>query len=92
MWYALTENPVKRTRREKRKEFMSARYEIIFNAETRELLEKKLTQSMNQFPDKMARYLAAGIKFVEAENPAQAKKRAPGVQIYFDQYGQYKFL
>ena len=92
MWYALTENPVRRTSREQRKEFMAARYEIIFNAETRELLEKKLTQSMHEFPDKMARYLAAGIKFVEAENPAQAKKRAPAVHIYFDQHGQYKFL
>ncbi len=92
MWYALTENPVRRTRKEMRKEFMAARYEIIFYAETRELLEEKLNRNINEFPEKMSRYLEAGIKFVEAENTAQAKRRAPAVHIYFDQRGQYKFL
>jgi hypothetical protein len=92
MWYAVTENPVKRTRKEKRKEFMAARYEIILNAESRAELENKLSESIRDYPDKMKRYLEAGIKYVEAGNPQQAKKRAPEVNIYFDQRGQYKFL
>ena len=71
---------------------MAARYEIIFHADTREGLEKKLTESIKEYPEKMSRYLQAGIKFVEADNSAQAKKRAPGIQIYFDHRGQYKFL
>jgi len=92
MWYAVTENPVERTRKEKRKEFMAARYEIIFYAESRAQLEKKLSESIRDYPDKMKRYLVAGIKFVEADNATQAKRRAPGIPIYFDQKGQYKFF
>ena len=92
MWFALTEHPVKRTRKEKRKEFMAARYEIVFHAETHAELEQKLSESLRDYPEKMARYLEAGIKFVEADTSAQAKRRAPEVQIYFDHRGQYKFL
>ena len=92
MWYALTEHPVRRTRKELRKEFMAARYEIIFYADTRKLLEEKLSESMRAFPEKMSRYLQAGIKFVEADNAAQAKRRAPKIDIYFDHRGQYRFL
>ena len=88
MWYAVTENPVKRTRKEKRKEFMATPYEIIFYAESRTKLEKKLSESIRDFPDKMKRYLEAGIKFVEAESAAQAKRRAPEINIYFDHLGQ----
>ena len=92
MWFAVTAHEKARTKKEMRKEFSAGRFEVIMNDETRTGLEKKLNESINKYPREMAKYLRAGIMIVEADNPAQARRRAPEVKIYFDHRGQYGFI
>jgi ApbE superfamily uncharacterized protein (UPF0280 family) len=92
MWYAVTAKPVKLKSREKKKEFYRGEIEVIINAETREKLESKLKETLNRYPQETIKYLKAGIKFVEANNIIQAKRRSKEVDIYFDHTGQYKLL
>ena len=92
MWFAVTAHQKARTKKESRKEFSAGRFEVIMNADTREGLESKLNESISKYPKEMEKYLKAGIMIVEAENPAQARRRAPDVKIYFDQRGQYGFI
>ena len=92
MWFALTAHEKKRTRKEKKKEFSTAKYEIILTADTQSDLNKKLNDSIEKFPKEMEKYLKAGIKIVEADNSVQAKKKAVHEQKYFDQRGQYSLF
>lgn len=92
MWYAVTAKPVKLKSREQKKEFYSGEIQVIINAKTRELLEEKIKETFEKFPQEMSKYMKAGIKFVEAENIIQAKRRSKDVDIYFDQKGQYHLL
>jgi hypothetical protein len=92
MWFALTAHEKKRTRKEKKKEFSAAKYEIIMSADSREELNKKLNESINKFPKEMEKYLKAGIKIVEADNSIQAKRQATKENKYFDQRGQYSLF
>jgi hypothetical protein len=89
MWYAVTAKPIKLKNREKKKEFYRGDIEIIINADTREGLEVKLNETFDKFPDEMKKYLRAGIKFIEAENLIQAKRKSKERTIYFDHTGQY---
>jgi hypothetical protein len=92
MWYAVTAKPVKRKSKEKRKEFYRGEIEVIINAETREELEIKLRDTLEKYPQETTKYLKAGIKFVEASNIVQAKRRSKDIDTYFDHTGQYKLL
>ena len=92
MWYAVTAQELSRSKKESRKEFHSRSLDIILSGETKEELEQKLLESMKKYPEQMTKYLNAGIKFVEAENTAQAKSKAKKVPIYFDRTGQYHFI
>jgi len=92
MWYAVTAKPVKLRNREKKKEFYRGEIEVIINAETREKLEIKLRATFEKFPQETAKYLRAGIKFIEADNIPQAKRKSKDISIYFDQKGQYHIL
>jgi hypothetical protein len=92
MWYAVTAHPVKLKSREKKKEFFRGDIEVIINAESRSDLEVKLEETFKKYPQEMAKYLRAGIKFIEADNIVQAKRRSREVSIYFDQKGQYHLL
>ena len=92
MWYAVTAKPIKLKSREKKKEFYRGEIEVIINAETREELEEKLKDTLNKYPRETTKYLKAGIKFVEAGNIIQAKRKSKEVDIYFDHTGQYKLL
>jgi len=92
MWYAVTAKPVKLRNREKKKEFYRGEIEVIINAETRDKLEIKLKETFEKFPQETAKYLHAGIKFIEADNILQAKRKSKENPIYFDQKGQYYIL
>jgi hypothetical protein len=92
MWYAVTANPISRSKKESKKEFHSRSRDIILSAESKSELETKIQDNMDKYPEQMTKYLVAGIKFVEAETAVQAKKRAKKVAIYFDKNGQYKFI
>jgi ApbE superfamily uncharacterized protein (UPF0280 family) len=92
MWYAVTAKPVKLKSREKKKEFYRGEIEVIINADTREELEEKLKTTLNKYPQETIKYLKAGIKFVEANNIIQAKRRSKEVSTFFDHTGQYKLL
>ena len=92
MWYAVTAKPVKLKSSEKKKEFYRGEIEVIINAETREELEEKLKDTLNKYPRETTKYLKAGIKFVEAGNIIQAKRKSKEVSTYFDHTGQYKLL
>jgi len=92
MWYAVTAKPVKLKRREKSKEFFRGEIEVIVNADSFDDLEKKLRRTFEKYPDEMTKYLHAGIKFVEADNIIQAKRKSKDVSIYFDHTGQYKLF
>jgi len=92
MWYALTAKPVPRSKREIKKEFFTASYEIIVSAESESLLNLKITDSLIKYPEQTKKYLKAGIKIIEADNPSQAKQKAKNSNIYFDQSGQYNLF
>jgi hypothetical protein len=92
MWYAVTAQPVSLKDKEKKKEFFRAEIEVILNAETRQELEKKLSETRKKFPSEMNKYLRAGIKILQADNLIQAKRKSSKVHIYFDERGQYHFL
>lgn len=92
MWFAITTKPLSRRKKESAKEFYARELEIIFSAETKELLEEKLKETRENFPQHIDKYLKAGIKFVEADSIFQAKKKAKDTFFYFDNSGQYKFL
>ena len=92
MWFALTANEKKLTRKEKKKEFSTAKYEIIMSADSQEELNNKLNESIDKFPREMEKYLKAGIKIVEADNSIQAKRHATKEYKYFDQRGQYSLF
>ena len=92
MWFAVTARPVNLKRRQKQKEFYSGEIAIILNAGSKALLENKLKETAKKFPEEMIKYEEAGIKFVEAENIIQAKRRAKKVSIYYDKTGQYNLF
>jgi hypothetical protein len=92
MWYAVTANPVKLKTREKKKEFYRGEIEVIINAESRKELEDKLRETFEKYPQESIKYLKAGIKFVEANNIIQAKRRSREVETYFDHTGQYNLF
>ena len=89
MWYAVTAHPVKLKGREKKKEFYRGDIEVIINAKTLEDLDIKLKETLNKYPNETIKYLRAGIKFIEANNILEAKRKSKSVSIYFDQRGQY---
>lgn len=89
MWYAVTAHPVKLKGREKKKEFYHGEIEVIINAGTQEDLELKLKETFRKYPTETIKYLRAGIKFIEANNILEAKRKSKSVSIYFDQNGQY---
>jgi len=92
MWYAVTAHPIKLKSREKKKEFYRGEIEVIINADTRDELEIKLKETFEKYPQETAKYLRAGIKFIEADNIVQAKRRSKEVSIFFDHKGQYHLL
>jgi ApbE superfamily uncharacterized protein (UPF0280 family) len=92
MWYAVTAKPVKLKTREKKKEFYHGEIEVIINAKSKEELELKLKETFNKFPQETTKYLRAGIKFVEADNIIQEKRKSRNITTYFDQKGQYHLL
>jgi hypothetical protein len=92
MWFAVTAKPVRHKRKERSKEFYRGDIEVILNAETQDLLEKKLQDTLDKFPVEMNKYLRAGIKIVEAENLVKAKRISKKVDFYFDHKGQYHFF
>ena len=55
-------------------------------------LEEKLKDTGKQFPEEFKKYMKAGIKILEAESTAQAKKKASHIYTYFDEKGQYHIL
>ena len=89
MWYAVTAHPVKLRSREKKKEFYRGEIEVIINADTIENLEKKLKETLDKYPQETTKYLHAGIKFIEANNIVEAKRKSKTISIYFDHRGQY---
>lgn len=89
MWYAVTAHPVHLKNKEKKKEFYRGDIEVILNAPSREQLEIKLKLTLEKYPGETEKYLHAGIKFVEADNIVQAKRKSKSVLIYFDHRGQY---
>lgn len=92
MWYAVTARPVNLKKRQRNKEFYSGEIAVILNAESKKLLEKKLNETAKKFPDEMLKYEEAGIKFIEADNIIQAKRRAKNYPIYYDRKGQYNIF
>jgi hypothetical protein len=92
MWYAVTANANYRSKKEKRKEFMTGSSDIILTASSKAELELKLKESIEKYPQQMIKYLRAGIKFVEANTSRQAKQKAKQVYFYFDASGQYHFI
>jgi hypothetical protein len=92
MWFALTAHRTERSRKEKKKEFSAQQYEVILTADSQQDLERKLKASMEKYPKQINKYLHAGIKIVEADNPAQAKSRAVREHKYFDHRGQYSLF
>jgi hypothetical protein len=89
MWYAVTARPVNLRSREKKKEFYRGDIEVIINSETFEELESKLKETLEKYPRETTKYLRAGIKFIEAHNIVEAKRKSKSVSIYFDHKGQY---
>jgi hypothetical protein len=92
MWYAVTANPVKRSRKQERKEFATFSGEVVMSAETLAELQKKIQESKSTYPEQTKRYLEAGIKLVEARDSADAKKKSKDVSFYFNDIGQYSFF
>jgi hypothetical protein len=92
MWYAVTAKPVKRKSREKKKEFYRGEIEVIIHSHTEKELEDKLKKTIEEYPQETIKYLKAGIKFIEADNIIQAKRKSKKVVIYFDHTGQYMFF
>jgi hypothetical protein len=92
MWFAITANSLPRDKKEIRKEYFSEPNEVVLSAETRELLEKKLKESIQRYPEQTEKYLRAGIKIVEADTINAAKKKAKYISKYFNHTGQYSIL
>jgi hypothetical protein len=92
MWYALTAETVKRSKKEIKKEFQVQKEEIILSAETRQALEEKLEKTRRNFPEQIEKYLKAGIKIIEAKDPAQAKRRAHEIPVSIEKTGQFKLF
>lgn len=92
MWYAVTAQPVKLKDREKKKEFYRGEIEVIISADTVENLETKLKETIEKYPRETIKYLRAGIKYIEANNIVEAKRKSKSVSIYFDHKGQYHLL
>ena len=92
MWYAVTAQTIKRSRKESKKEFQIREEQIILSADSREELEKKMEETRNKFPGQIEKYLAAGIKIVEANNPREAKKKAHDILISIEKSGQLKLF
>ena len=92
MWHIGQANPVSRNKKESRREFQSFAYEIILSAETKEQLDKKIKETREKYPEQIEKYLNAGIKIIEANNSAQAKKKAKGTPIFMEKNGQLKLF
>ena len=92
MWYLVTANPVTRTKKEQKKEFHAFSYEIILSATSKELLEEKIKETREKYPEQIEKYLKAGIKIVEADNPSQAKKKAKRLPVSIEKSGQLKLF
>ena len=92
MWYALTAHSPILDKKETRKEFYTDSHEIVVSAESRELLEQKLKESLQRYPVQAEKYLRAGIKIVEADSLKSAKQKAKNISTYFNHTGQYSIL
>lgn len=89
MWFAVTARSLNLKHRERIKEFFSGDIQVIFTGNSKADLEEKLIETKKRYPVEIKKYLKAGIKFVEAENIIQAKRKAQQTNIYFDDKGQY---
>jgi len=92
MWFALTANSAIRGKKEARKEFYTNAHELVVSAGSRELLEQKLRECLQAYPDQAVKYLRAGIKIVEADSLNSAKKKARTITTYFNHTGQYSIF
>lgn len=92
MWYALTARSTKLSRKDQKKEFLTKELEIFLSAETKELLEKKIQETISNFPKQSERYLKAGLKIVEADNPEHAKQLAKTKNEFIEKDGQIGFF
>jgi len=92
MWYAITANPLDLKIKEKKKEFFNREHEVIFYADSKEELEKKIMHTKQKYPQEFKKYLKAGIKIVEAENVPEAKRISKKTNYFFDEKGQYNIL
>ena len=92
MWYAITADIVKRSKKESNREFQIRKEQIILSADSREELEIKLEQTRLKFPGQIEKYLEAGMKIVEAGNPREAKKKAHDTSISIEKSGQLKLF
>ena len=92
MWYALTASSAVRNKKEARKEFYANANELVVSADSRELLEQKLRECLQAYPDQAVKYLRAGIKIIEADSLNSAKKKAKHITTYFNHTGQYSIF
>jgi hypothetical protein len=92
MWFAVTAHPVKRLKKHERKEYSSYSGDVVLSAQTFPELEIKLKESIKRYPDQTRRYLAAGIKIVEARSAGDAKRKSRDIFKYFTETGQYGFF
>jgi PIN domain nuclease of toxin-antitoxin system len=88
MWYALTAQTVKRSKKECKKEFQVHKEEIILSAGSREELEEKMEKTRSKYPEQIEKYLKAGVKIIEARNATEAKQRAHEIQVSIEKSGQ----
>jgi len=92
MWYALTAQTVKRSKKESKKEFQVHQEEIILSASSREELKEKMEKTSRTYPEQMEKYLKAGVKIIEAKNAAEAKRRAHEIPVSIEKSGQLKLF
>jgi hypothetical protein len=92
MWYAVTANPVKRSRKQERKEFTTFSGEVVMSAETLSELQENIIKSKSSYPQQTKRYLEAGIKLVEARSSGEARRKSRSIHFYFTDTGQYSFF
>jgi Spy/CpxP family protein refolding chaperone len=92
MWYALTAQTVKRSKKERNKEFPVHKEEIILSAASRAELEEKMEKTRQAYPEQMEKYLRAGVKIIEAKNAGEAKRRAHEVPVSIEKSGQFKLF
>lgn len=92
MWFAVTANPLARTKKEAKKEFYAKECEIFLSADSKEELEEKIKLSIKNFPKESEKYIEAGLKLVEAINSQKAKQKALKTDSYIEKNGQISFF